>query len=134
MKIHVLSMLAKGVETINKQTQQTSSQIAYCNEYKYLGIWFNEHLDTNQTIEHIGRSARKALAEMCARYRQFGGFHYKLFTLLYNSLVVPILDYIWCMFIGTSAVLVINFDMPWISSWGVACKTMPSVALTSEMG
>ena len=25
MKIHVPSMLAKGVETINKQTQQTSS-------------------------------------------------------------------------------------------------------------
>ena len=71
--------------------------MAYCNEYKYLGIWFNEHLDNSQTIEHIGRSARKALAEMCARYRQFGGFHYKSFTLLYNSLVVPILDYGACL-------------------------------------
>ena len=29
MKIHVPSMLAKDVETINKQTQQTSSQLAY---------------------------------------------------------------------------------------------------------
>ena len=49
-----------------------------------------EHLDNNQTIEHIGRSARKALAGMCARYREFGGF-------LYNSLVVLILDYGTCL-------------------------------------
>ena len=31
MKIHVPSMLAKGVETINKQTQQTSSHIGLEN-------------------------------------------------------------------------------------------------------
>ena len=45
-----------------------------------------QHLDNNQTIEHIGRSARKALAGMCARYREFGGF-----------LVVLILDYGTCL-------------------------------------
>ena len=36
-----------------------------------------QHLDNNQTIEHIGRSARKALAGVCARSREFGAFHYK---------------------------------------------------------
>ena len=34
MKIHVPSMLAKGVETINKQTQQTSSHNGFENNIK----------------------------------------------------------------------------------------------------
>ena len=34
MKIHVPSMLAKGVETINKQTQQTSSHNGLENNIK----------------------------------------------------------------------------------------------------
>ena len=25
------------------------AHINYCNEYKYLGVWFNEHLDNHQT-------------------------------------------------------------------------------------
>ena len=33
MKIHVPSMLAKGVKTINKQTQQTSSHNGLENSY-----------------------------------------------------------------------------------------------------
>ena len=67
-----------------------STIIDYCNEYKYLGIWFNEYLDCKQTLEHTARSARKALAGVCACSKEFGGFLYQTYTLLYKSLVTPI--------------------------------------------
>ena len=71
--------------------------IDYCNEYKYLGIWFNEYLDCKQTLEHTARSTRKTLAGVCAHSKEFGGFLYKTYTLLYKSLVTPILDYSACI-------------------------------------
>ena len=55
-----------------------------------------EHLDTNQTIEHIGKSARKVLAGMCVG--NLGVFitnHLSYYN--YNSLVVPVLDYGACL-------------------------------------
>ena len=54
-----------------------STIIDYCNEYKYLGIWFNEFLDCKQTLEHTARSSRKALAGVCARSKEFGVFLYQ---------------------------------------------------------
>ena len=72
---------------------------------------------------------------MCARLRQFGGFHYKSFTLLYkyNSLVVLILDYgacLWGYQQYSQLTLVQNHAMRFI----LGCsKTMPLVALTGDM-
>ena len=65
----------------------------YCNEYKYLGIYFNEFLNTTQIIDHAATSARKTLAGIIAHSKMLGGLMYKSYTQLYNSLVVPIMDY-----------------------------------------
>ena len=39
--------------------------IEYCNECKYLEIWFNEYFDCKQILEHTAKSAWKALAGVC---------------------------------------------------------------------
>ena len=108
--------------------------IDYCNEYKYLGIWFNEYLDCKQTLEHTARSARKALAGVCVCSKEFGGFLYQTYTLLYKSLVTPILDYsacIWGYQEHPQLTIVQNNAMCFF----LGCnKSMPLVALTGEIG
>ena len=54
-------------------------------------------MDCKQTLEHTARSARKALAGVCARSKDFGGFLYQTYTLLYKLLVTLILDYSACI-------------------------------------
>ena len=61
--------------------------------YKYLGIWLNEHLDFQSCIKPLADSGRKALALLMSKSKQFGNFPYEVFTSLYESLVVPRLDY-----------------------------------------
>ena len=67
------------------------STIEYCNEYKYLGIYFNEFLNTTQIIDHAATSARKTSAGIIACSKMLGGLMYKSYTQLYNSLVVHIM-------------------------------------------
>ena len=38
MKIHVPSMLAKGIETINEQTQQTNKQLIKFIKHSHKGL------------------------------------------------------------------------------------------------
>ena len=64
------------------------STIKYSNEYKYLGIYFNEFLNTTQIIDHAATSARKTLAGIIACSKMLGGLKYKSYTQLctYNRL------------------------------------------------
>ena len=71
----------------------SNTPIEFCNEYKYLGIYFNEFLDMKVTIDHVATSARKAMSGIIARSRIIGGLMYKSYTQLFNSLVAPIIDY-----------------------------------------
>ena len=87
-----------------------NAHITYSNEYKYLGVWFNEHLDISQTIEHISRSGRKALAGMCARpFETIWRFSLQViyFTVQVQLPSSPNFR-LWCMFMGISAILPIN--------------------------
>ena len=61
--------------------------------YKYLGIWLNEHLDYQSCIKPLADSGRKALGLLIAKSKQFGNFPFEAFSSLYESLVVPRLDY-----------------------------------------
>ena len=88
-------------------------------------------MNIKQTLEHTARSARKALAGVCARSK---GFFYQTYTLLYKSLVTPILDHsacIWSYQEHPQLTIVQNNSMRFFL-W--CNKTMPLVALTGEMG
>ena len=67
--------------------------VEYTEEYKYLGLWLNEHLDYNMTVKHISRSSARALGALTAKFYQCGGMSYSVFTKLYESLVVPVSTY-----------------------------------------
>ena len=67
--------------------------IDICDRYRYLGLVLTEHLDYNVTARNVSQAAHRALGSIIAKAQLHGGFPYKIFTKLYNTVVQPILDY-----------------------------------------
>jgi hypothetical protein len=75
--------------------------ISYADSYKYLGLWFEEHLDMNYTVKEVAKCASRALSLLIAKYRQCGDMAYDVYRKLYESTVEPILLYgapIWGLY------------------------------------
>ena len=71
------------------------SSLTLLAPYKYLGVWLDEHLDLvyQNCVNALGESARKALGLLKAKSKQFGNFPFEAFSSLYDSLVIPRMDY-----------------------------------------
>ena len=80
-------------EISNKKFHCRGKTIDYIDSYKYLGIIFTEHLSWGRAIENTALSANRAANYLIAKARVNGGFAYEVFTHLYNTLVVPIIEY-----------------------------------------
>ena len=84
----------------NKNTQITDYQfvcgqhdILLSSKYKYLGLWFNEHLDMKFTTKELAKSAHRALACLHSKVISSGGMSHAIYTKLYEALVQPVLFY-----------------------------------------
>ncbi len=62
-------------------------------KYKYLGCVLDESLDYNTTSKVLSNAASRALGSIISKYRQAGGLTYKVYKKMYDTCVVPILDY-----------------------------------------
>jgi hypothetical protein len=58
--------------------------ISYVDSYKYLGIWFSEHVTWDKADRELSKSASRALECLTTRFYACGGMNYKVFTKLYN--------------------------------------------------
>ena len=70
-----------------------SSELEVVPWYKYLGVWLDEYLDYQNCVNALNESARKALSLLIAKSKQFGNFPFEAFSSLYDSLVIPRIDY-----------------------------------------
>ena len=70
-----------------------SQPIAFCHEYRYLGFWFNEFLNMDESSEQVFDRANKALGVVIAKAKSIGGLPFTVFTKLYNTCIIPILGY-----------------------------------------
>ena len=61
--------------------------------YKYLGLWFHEHLDMKFAVNELTKSASRALSALYTKFLNVGGMDYDVFCKLYESLVEPVLFY-----------------------------------------
>ena len=84
----------------NRRTPRTQYQFKYKSQtinvvqsYKYLGIIFEEYMDFKVTSDVLANSAGRALGAIFSKYKDNNGFGYDTFTKLFNSGVIPILDY-----------------------------------------
>ena len=123
----------------------TTTKFTYGNEtmditdnYKYLGLILDEHLDYNVTASVLSGSAGRALGGICSKFKKLKGLGYQTFTKMFHTGVVPIMDYcsgIWGyqkfgkveslqnralkFYLGVhkfSPNLAVNGDMGWVNS------------------
>ena len=98
--LHINTSKSKVVH-FRPKSQTRSSFIFKCGpftldtvpSYKYLGVWLNEHLEYQSCIKPLADSGRKALGLLISISKQFGNFPFDVFSSLYDSLVIPRLDY-----------------------------------------
>lgn len=67
--------------------------IEITDTYKYLGLWFHEHLDMKFAVNELAKSASRALSALYTKFLHVGGMDYNVFCKLYESLVEPVLFY-----------------------------------------
>ena len=77
----------------NHRFQCCGIAIDYTASYKYLGIILTEHLSWIKTIENTSALASRAASYIVAKARSRGTFAFEVFTHLYTSLVLPIIEY-----------------------------------------
>ena len=103
-------------------------------EYKYLGLFLTEFLDYNVTVKHLALHANRALGAIIAKSKSLGGFPFKCFTKLFDSLVLPILTYAAAVW-GYKSFSCINavFNRACRFYLGVG-KYTPNAAIQGDMG
>ena len=99
-RLHINTSKTKIVHFRHKSQPRTSfnfkcgpSELEVVPSYKYLGVWLDEHLDYQNCVNALSESARKALGLLIAKSKQFGNFPFEAFSSLYDSLVIPRMDY-----------------------------------------
>ena len=102
--------------------------------YKYLGIWFNEFLDYGYAVKEISKSATRALGLIIAKFKSLGGISYACFKKLYESSVESILRYasgIW----GVKERQVLNTVQNKAARFILGVnKTAPNLATRGDLG
>ena len=69
------------------------SALQYTENYEYLGVYFNEHLDFNSHYEMVSASGKRALGSLVNKYRKNKHMTFSVYTKLFFSCVTPVLDY-----------------------------------------
>ena len=82
------------------RTKQTTFTFKYgqkdlslVNEYKYIGVILDENLTYASCSKTLADSAGRALGAVISKFKQFKEVGYHTFTKMFNTCVVPVLDY-----------------------------------------
>ena len=92
-KSNVVHFRPKSCQMTDYSFTYDTETIEIVTKYKYLGLIFDEFLDYNATAAVLADSAGRALGAIYNKYKVNKGFGYETYTKLYESGVVPILDY-----------------------------------------
>ena len=69
------------------------TSLEYKDEYKYLGIYLDEHLNFTSCINTLADSGSRALGALISKLKTLKSTRCKTYTSLFNSQVATILDY-----------------------------------------
>ncbi len=69
------------------------SHLEDVDRYRYLSVVLTEFMDMSVTAKHITWAVHRALGLLIAKGRIHGGFPFEVFSMLYDSLGEPIMDY-----------------------------------------
>ena len=92
-KSKVMHCRPKNYEQSNFTFKYGNENLDYVDRYKYLGVVLDYSLNFDITTQMLANSANRALGSVFAKYKENKGLGYNTYTKLYNTGVVPILDY-----------------------------------------
>ncbi len=67
--------------------------VRYVEQYKYLGIFVSEFVDFSVAACGVAEAGSRALCSLIGRVKAFGGMSFVVFSKLFESLVIPVLEY-----------------------------------------
>ncbi len=92
-KTNVIHFHPKSISRTNCNFKCGDHVIDKVSKYKYLGLYFNEHMDETQIVNDVVKSATRSLSYVISKYKNSGGLLYQSFNILYESCVQPVMLY-----------------------------------------
>ena len=92
-KTKIIHFRPKSVSVTKYKFNCGDLTLNLCEKYKYLGMYFNEHLDETIIISDVVKSATRALGLVISKYKNSGGLLYETFNTLYQACVQPVMLY-----------------------------------------
>ena len=90
MHVHVRRKSCKSTQAI---FNSDGTELELVSKYKYLGVFFNENMDMKEGINVLSEAAGRSLSGIIAKFASFRDAGFQTYTKLYESCVVPIMDY-----------------------------------------
>ena len=84
-------VLQKPVTSHDFRLAEKCVEVTY--QYRYLGVVLNTHLDLNVTSDALVSVSSRALSCLISKTKDNLDLGYRSYTKLYNSIVLPTLDY-----------------------------------------
>ena len=78
---------------MSSRTFQLGGQIELVEQYKYLGVVIDSHMDLTPALENISAAASRALGSVIGKTRDHFELSHSPYSRLFKSCIVPILDY-----------------------------------------
>ena len=69
------------------------TELELVSKYKYLGFFFKEHIDMKEGINVLSEADGRSISDLIAKFASFRDAGFQTYTKLYESCVVPIMDY-----------------------------------------
>ena len=88
-KTKVLHFRTKRKKLTTCTSELFNTNLEIVKSYKYLEVFFDEHLNFTRCTEVISNSAGRALGKVIRTFKNSRYMHYKTFTQLYESYVTP---------------------------------------------
>ena len=92
-KSQVVHFRNKDIEKSNVDIMIGNDKLLYTNEYKYLGVIFNEYLNFEKNVDKMANSANRALGSIINKFQQIRNMGANTYFKLFNSCVMPVMEY-----------------------------------------
>ena len=135
-KTKVMHFRHKNVTCTDAQLKLGKVEITKINEYKYLGVLLNCHLDVNTTVNALAAAGSRALGSVISKTKNNLELGYGAFTKLFHTLVCPVIDY-GCMAWNVSNIGCRKLDQIQERALRYFCglpRTCSIAGMTGEMG
>ncbi len=92
-KTKVVHFRKKSTPRSNKIIRISSTELDYVENYKYLGIFVNEFMSYEKTVETLSAAAGRGLGKVISKFKSMNDMCYNTYYKLLECYVRPVLEY-----------------------------------------